>query len=751
MTEKIEKPVKEAGDLEKQESSFVVDAEFEKIVSGLAPTTDDVSTPSLTFRVFVLGFIFCFALGAINTLFMFRANPYSVSSYVATLLSYPLGVLMAKTLPRFQFNFLGIPIDTNPGPFSVKEHVLIGIFGSTGASGIYGVDNLAVQEIFYDLDIGHFWGILFLLTSSTLGFGISGICRRFLVRPKHMIWPTVLPSVALYTTLHHVDTAAVKDDGKKHMSQLKVFGIGALAMGIWHLFPNYIAPMLQYLPLLCWFSPKDNLVLQRLGSPQWGNGILSLTLDWSAVGSGPMSIPFWAAANQIINAVLFVWIIAPISHYQNWFNQPKSSDGTNTTRLFDKNGVPFAGNSVVDKVTKDLIVSKFEERAPIHFTTQFCFAYFGHFASLVAAVTHAVVWYGSDIANRFKKSMSDDADADDIHCQLIDKYPEVPDNWYYVFFAFTAILSILVGQLSAINMPWWSMLLVIVISFTGTIPIAIVLATAGVALYMNVVSQFIIGLLMPGKPIIMMAFKCFGVTVSMQCLTLLTDLKLGHYMKIPPRHIFISQIVAQVLSVFICYATMRIWLLDPKHSVWVRATAAEKKTMTAVEKSWTSYTFNVYYSASLIWGAIGPKRFFFDSQYGSIIIGGAIAGLILPILLKMCHKFIGGGIWQLMHPALLLSPASPGANNGIWLTSFLLSTFTQFYMYRWHQGTWKRYNYVLATGFDIGVAITTLLITFVFSNWEFPSHFFNHGSDSESTAHGTGPYYDWCYVEEAEA
>ena len=60
-----------------------------------------------------------------------------MNATVAVLLSYPMGIFMAKTLPRGFFN---------PGPFSVKEHVLIYIIANAGAGLAYGVDNVVVQK-----------------------------------------------------------------------------------------------------------------------------------------------------------------------------------------------------------------------------------------------------------------------------------------------------------------------------------------------------------------------------------------------------------------------------------------------------------------------------------------------------------------------------------------------------------------------------------------------------------------------------
>ena len=40
----------------------------------------------------------------------------------------------------------GVPL--NPGPFSIKEHVLITIMATVGASSAYATDIVAVQKVY---------------------------------------------------------------------------------------------------------------------------------------------------------------------------------------------------------------------------------------------------------------------------------------------------------------------------------------------------------------------------------------------------------------------------------------------------------------------------------------------------------------------------------------------------------------------------------------------------------------------------
>jgi hypothetical protein len=47
------------------------------------------------------------------------------------------------------------------------------------------------------------------------------------------------------------------------------------------------------------------------------------------------------------------------------------------------------------------------------------------------------------------------------------------------------------------------------------------------------------------------SFKTFGYITMSQALTFVSDLKFGHYMKIPPRTMFMAQVVATTLSCFV--------------------------------------------------------------------------------------------------------------------------------------------------------------------------------------------------------
>ena len=51
------------------------------------------------------------------------------------------------------------------------------------------------------------------------------------------------------------------------------------------------------------------------------------------------------------------------------------------------------------------------------------------------------------------------------------------------------------------------------------------------------------GLILPGRPIANVCFKVYGYMSMAQAISFLSDFKLGHYMKIPPRSMFIVQVL----------------------------------------------------------------------------------------------------------------------------------------------------------------------------------------------------------------
>jgi hypothetical protein len=91
----------------------------------------------------------------------------------------------------------------------VKEHVILCIIAGSAGGQPYGVDNVVVQKAapFMNMERVTVWNSLaWVAVTQLVGYGVAGITRRFLIKPSAMYWPSVLPTVALFTTLNGAKT-----------------------------------------------------------------------------------------------------------------------------------------------------------------------------------------------------------------------------------------------------------------------------------------------------------------------------------------------------------------------------------------------------------------------------------------------------------------------------------------------------------------------------------------------------------------
>lgn len=77
--------------------------------------------------------------------------------------------------------------------------------------------------------------ILLALSTNLMGFGLAGLCRRFLVYPAYCIWPASLVTIALNSSLHAEENYAVPGPFKRlySMSHYRFFLAAFSAMFIW--------------------------------------------------------------------------------------------------------------------------------------------------------------------------------------------------------------------------------------------------------------------------------------------------------------------------------------------------------------------------------------------------------------------------------------------------------------------------------------------------------------------------------------
>lgn len=101
-------------------ASFEDDSPYPEVRSAVS-NTDDPDMPVSTLRAWIIGIAWAVLIPGLNQFFFFRFPSVTVTGIVAQLLSFPVGRAAAAVLP----NWTVFGVSLNPGPFTVKEHVLI--------------------------------------------------------------------------------------------------------------------------------------------------------------------------------------------------------------------------------------------------------------------------------------------------------------------------------------------------------------------------------------------------------------------------------------------------------------------------------------------------------------------------------------------------------------------------------------------------------------------------------------------------
>nr|KAJ3420144.1 hypothetical protein HK105_006035 [Polyrhizophydium stewartii] len=691
-----------------------IDAEYSKMYTkGVVPETDDPSMPTLTVRMVLLGSVFAIFLGTLNGIFSFRTNSFSIPSVVATLLSYPLGIFFARVLPR------GI---LNPGPFNIKEHVLVYIIASAAGGQPYGVENIIGQKLpkFMNDPNVTFWNsLLFILTTQMIGFALSGMTRRYLVRPAAMFWPTCLTDVATFVTFHEPESEESKKVGG--LSRFSFFWLAFACSFVFQWFPSYFAGALQAISVMCFFTSASKTVrLLGSASPNMGVGLFSFTVDWTNIGSGNLTIPWWVNLNSFISSAIVLYIVIPLIYYRNAFNHPELQnplgytfdDGTpfpvlNSNKLFSKAGAPIRATKFYDRNDFSLNETAYNAVKPIYLTDYFAVSYAMSFFVLTCGVSHVALWYYKDIIRQTKEMIAQvNEETPDIHNELMKAYPDVPEWMYMAWLVFWLAMMFIVGYVTPYKLPWWGTLFGLAIGFFFTVPFGIIQGSTGQQLGLNIITELLMGLIIPGQTVPVMTLKSYGYNIMIQCLSLTYDLKVGHYLHINPIHM----VIAQVWGTFLGAITNTA-------SVWIAIAYFPLDTA-----DWQYPGHTTFFNAGAIWGAIGPARFFGPSSpYFSLNLA-YLLGFIMPILPWAGNKVFPHPYWRLVHlPVMASAVPSPGGIMSSNFTGTLIGFIFMYLIFNYHHAWWTKYNYVLAAALSAGSGIAVLILTLVSQRVPIPA------------------------------
>ncbi|KAJ6086487.1 hypothetical protein N7467_005401 [Penicillium canescens] len=667
-------------------------------VRAAVPNIDEGGAVN-TIRAWVIGLVFATIGSSLNMLFSMRQPYIVIPSYIAQVAAYPVGRAWEKIMPNKTFRVFGKEFGLNPGPFTKKEHAIVVIMANAtfGGGAAYATDVLLAQRAFYGQRFGWGFEILMCISTQMLGFGMAGFFTKFLVQPAAMIWPSTLINTALFSALHDRSLPDPSKVSGWKIGRYRMFLYAMIGSFVWYWFPGFIAPFLSVFAWVTWIKP-NNVIINQLFGGATGLSLIPMTFDWTQVSGfnfSPLIAPWYAMANTLIGMVLFFWIVTPAIHYSGLFyfkylpiSDSSSYDNTANTYNVSKILTP--------QFTFDAV--KYKEYSPLFLSTTFMLSYGLSFASIVAVVVHTGLFHGVDIWARFRRVGKEE---EDVHGRLMSNYKTVPVWWYLALFLVMMAIGLGVVLGYPTHLSWWAFFIALIISAVWFIPLGIVKASTNIDLGLNVITEFIIGYMQPGKPMAMMLFKTYGYITMYQGMYFTQDLKIGHYMKIPPRVTFSAQMVAGVWSSLVQIATMN----------WALGTIKNVCDLHQVNH-YSCPNGRVFFNASVIWGVIGPARMFSTGQLYSPLMFFFLAGLILPIVIyfvartfpRSPAKYLNAPI--IFGGAGLIPPATP-LNYLSWgIVGFV---FNKYIRDRW-RGWWMQYNYVLSAGLDVGLALCTILI-----------------------------------------
>ncbi|RIB17097.1 OPT oligopeptide transporter protein, partial [Gigaspora rosea] len=629
-------------------------------------TNDDPTLTCLTFRFWVLSTFFT-ALGAVVSVFgYFRSNILFYSIFFVILVSYIMGKWMEKIFPNKKFCIKNWEFNLNPGPFNYKEHVCIAAAAAAGAVNAYHVEIIVVQELFYNTRVNFLVGFMLLISLQMIGYGLAGFARKYLVRPANMIWPQALVYASIYNTLH--GNASQTND------KIRFFTIVFISIFVWQFIPEYIFPWLAGASVLCLIDPNNNVV-KILGSVYRGAGILSFSLDWNAIGEiFPLYTPWWSQVNCYIGIVLSIWIIGPLLYFNNVFDAQKFP--FLSTSSFDKNGHKYNQTRIIDPATGTLDVAAYENYSPVYLSATMAANFSYYFMQFPATIYHFILFSGREVWNRYKKTREEEEE-NDIHCKMMNVYPEVPYYWYGAIFIVMVIIAIILGNSNNVNLPWWGLLFSVAIAAFMMLPIGIIQAISNWQFKLNVITELVCGFILPGYPIANIYFKAYGTRTLFQCLYFVQDLKLGHYMKIPPRSMFTSQIWGTFVGVIVEYWAVRI-IINTKRS-YIDGTEADPTGQ------WAGLKLQQANTASIVWGLIGARRTFGPDSIYNILLWGFLIGAFLPIPFYLLHRKFPKAKFNIANIPVILYGLTrfPGTVPNFIITGFITSFLSQFYAFRY--------------------------------------------------------------------
>jgi len=422
-----------------------------------------------------------------------------------------------------------------------------------------------------------------------------------------------------------------------------------------------------------------------------------------------------------------------------------------SSAVWDNRGKPYD----VSKILTDNFL--FDEEAykrysRVYLPITYVLSYALQFAGLTALLSHTGLWYGKDIWRQWRSSWAEirkeaatdyqplmnsseansgaaspamfrhrpnttsDPDvedllsAEDVHNRLMRRYDDVPITWYILTGVSMAAVGMFVVEYYPVHLPWYGLLLALGIGAVLFIPIGIVMAITNQQSSIYLICQLLCGVIFPGRPVANMVFTTFGYISATQGLKFASDLKLGHYMKIPPRILFKLQLSVTVISSLTQIGVLN-WMLNYIPGIC---------TPEAIN-GFNCPIARVHFNGSILWGVVGPGKFFGPGALYQHLIWAFPIGAIAPVIVYLLARGNRKSILSKVNLAVVFGslswiPPATGLNFSVWA---IVCYIFNYEIKNRRNAWWKKYNMMLSAALDSGLAFGVVVIFFgiVYPGW----------------------------------
>lgn len=324
----------------------------------------------------------------------------------------------------------------------------------------------------------------------------------------------------------------------------------------------------------------------------------------------------------------------------------------NNNHLYDNTGVRYNVTKMLNS-EGEFDADLYQEYSMPYMCAGNLIIYFWFFAIYTATISYAYLYHRHDIALGFKglwrnlrkkKGELEEGDdlAEDIHYRLMKRYPEVPEWWYLI----TLVIAAALGMAAIGAWPTYSspatVIFGLIMGVICIIPVGMITAVTGIQVTMNVLAEFIGGAFAQGNAIQMNFFKMYGYIVTAQAVYFCNDLKLAHYTKIPPKHTFFAQMLATLVSTFVCTGVFNFQL------------GFANVCTSDASFGFTCPGQNTFFTASVFWGTLSVKRLFGSGRRYNLLLLGFPVGFVLPFIGYGLQKAFPRQKWlRQIHPVMI--------------------------------------------------------------------------------------------------